>query len=47
VHVLDVMETLLSAAHRRTGLAVSTTCEPPAPVPLEDVAVVGRPSLTA
>ncbi|HEY4422375.1 MAG TPA: Gfo/Idh/MocA family oxidoreductase [Pseudonocardia sp.] len=47
VHVLDVMETLLLAAHRRTGLAVSTTCEPPAPVPLEEVAVDGRPSMTA
>ena len=40
------MLTLLSAAHRRTGLAVSTTCEPPAPVPLDEVAVDGRSSLT-
>jgi predicted dehydrogenase len=47
VHVLDVMETLLAAAHGRTGLPVSTTCEPPEPVPLDDVAVGGRPSRIA
>ncbi len=38
VHVLDVMETLLAAAHQRSGLQVSTSCERPAPVPLDAVA---------
>jgi predicted dehydrogenase len=34
VHVLDVMETLLAAAHEGTGRAVGTTCVRPDPVPL-------------
>lgn len=38
VHVLDVMDTLLAAAHQRTGLQVSTSCERPAPIPLDAVA---------
>lgn len=37
LHVLDVSETLLRAAHERTSLEVTSTCERPASVPLTSV----------
>lgn len=36
-HVLDIMETLLRAAHEGRSLAVESTCERPAPVPLTEL----------
>jgi predicted dehydrogenase len=40
-HVLDVMESLLVAAHEGRAVGIKSTCERPAPVPLESRAQTG------
>ncbi len=37
LHVLDVMESIITAAHSGQAVLLSTTCERPAPVPLIDL----------
>ncbi|MEU6715086.1 Gfo/Idh/MocA family oxidoreductase [Nonomuraea sp. NPDC046802] len=35
-HVLDIMESLLASAHSGAGVPITSTCERPLPVPLQD-----------
>jgi predicted dehydrogenase len=41
-HVLDIMESLLRSAHEGKALAIHSTCDRPAPVPLQTLANVRR-----